>query len=172
MNYDLTTVNELPEDDFVQIIGPVYEKSPWVAQRTWTKRPFFDRESLWESLQATVLAAPDDEKIALIRAHPDLVGRAAREGSLTPASTSEQASAGLTKLSPEEVGLFEKYNNEYHRLFGFPFVICVRENKKESILAAFPERLQNNRVAEIKTALQEIGKIARLRLFDLLPAKE
>jgi 2-oxo-4-hydroxy-4-carboxy-5-ureidoimidazoline decarboxylase len=111
-------------------------------------------------------AASDAEKLALIRAHPDLVGRAARAGTLTPSSTREQAGAGLDTLSASEVALFDRYNSEYRESFGFPFVICARENRKESILRAFPERLRHSRDEEISTALAEIAKIARFRLLD------
>ena len=101
------------------------------------------------------------------RAHPDLVGKLAREGKLTRASTAEQKAAGLTSLSADEVKQFEAYNAQYREKFGFPFVICARENKKGAILKAFPERLQNSAPQEMNTALSEIYKIARLRLIDL-----
>jgi OHCU decarboxylase len=108
----------------------------------------------------------------LIQAHPDLVGRAARAGTLTPESTSEQASAGLDRLSPEDIATFTQFNHTYHDRFGFPFVICVRENKKESILAGFATRLHNSRPREIETALGEIAKICWFRLRDTVHADE
>ncbi len=107
-----------------------------------------------------------DEQVKLIASHPDLVGRLARERNLTPESTSEQAAAGLDRLADEEVRRFDEFNTAYRSKFGFPFVICARENRKDAILAAFPDRLQNTREQEIATALSEIAKIARLRLFD------
>jgi 2-oxo-4-hydroxy-4-carboxy-5-ureidoimidazoline decarboxylase len=113
---------------------------------------------------AVVARATEDEKLALIRAHPDLVGRAV----LTSESHGEQASAGLGALTAEEVALFERYNREYRERFGFPFVICARLNKKEAILRTFPERLEHSREKEIATALEEIYKIAELRLRDLV----
>ncbi len=113
-----------------------------------------------------MLTATTDEQVKLIASHPDLVGRLAREGKLTHESTREQAAAGLAQLSAQEVKLFERYNADYRAKFGFPFVICARENKKDAILAAFPLRLQNTRPQEIDTALSEIAKIARLRLLD------
>ncbi len=112
--------------------------------------------------------APRERQIALIRDHPDLVGRAALAGTLTPESSSEQASAGLDRLSPEEIATFTRLNQEYHERFGFPFVICVRENKKEGILTGFTARLNNTREQEIRTALDEIAKICSLRLRDLV----
>ena len=96
------------------------------------------------------------------------MGRAALAGTLTPSSTQEQASAGLNKLSSEEVAAFQRHNDSYKQKFGFPFVICARLNKKEAILNAFPVRLENTREQEIKTALEEIYKIAYFRLKDIV----
>ena len=159
-------INDQPRGEFVRIVGPVFEHSPWIAERT--PGPFADVNGLHAQLVATVNAATDDEKLSLIRAHPDLVGRLAREGKLTRESTGEQAAAGLTALSDAEVRQFETYNAEYREKFGFPFVICARENKKDAILAAFPVRLRNDAKQEMNTALAEIYKIALLRLKDLV----
>jgi 2-oxo-4-hydroxy-4-carboxy-5-ureidoimidazoline decarboxylase len=104
----------------------------------------------------------------LIRAHPDLVDRARRAGTLTPESAREQTSAGLDTLTPREIALFEDYNRQYWERFGFPFVICARLNRKEAILAGFAQRLTHARAQEIETALAEIFKIADLRLHDLM----
>ena len=112
--------------------------------------------------------AGETRQVQLIQAHPDLVGRAALAGTLTPESNREQASAGLGQLTPEEIALFQNNNQAYREKFGFPFVICARLNKKEAILKGFETRLKNNREQEIKAALEEIGKIARLRLLDLV----
>jgi OHCU decarboxylase len=106
----------------------------------------------------------------LIQAHPDLVGRAALAGTLTPQSNVEQVSAGLHELTPDEIATFQRFNQAYRDRFGFPFIICARLNKKEAILAAFPKRLAHSREQEIETALEEIFKIARLRLEDLVAA--
>lgn len=108
------------------------------------------------------------KQLALIRAHPDLVGRAALAGALTPASAGEQAAAGLDELSPAEIALFQKQNAAYKIKFGFPFVICARRNKKKAILAGFRRRLNNSRAQEMKTALEEIFEIAKFRLRDLI----
>jgi OHCU decarboxylase len=108
------------------------------------------------------------QQVALLSAHPDLVGRAALEGRLSPASASEQAAAGLNRLTPEEVAAFQYYNQAYRARFGFPFVICVREKKKESILAGFAERLSHSYAQEIHLALNEVAKICALRLYDLV----
>ena len=135
-----------------------------MAARSESQRPFASREELHTALSATVRAASEAEKLALIRAHPDLVERAV----LTPASQSEQKSAGLDQLLPNEREKFRDYNQRYREKFGFPFVICARLNDKKSILQAFASRLQNTRGDEIETALSEIEKIAKLRLRDLI----
>jgi len=123
---------------------------------------------LHHALCESVATSSLDDQVALIRAHPDLVGRAALNGTLTRESSREQASAGSDQLSPEEIDLFQKQNAAYKNQFGFPFVICARLNKKQSILAGFAERLRHSRELEIKTALEQIFKIAELRLRDLI----
>src|SRR5256886_10893506 len=155
-------LNALSRDEFTRALAPVFEHSPWVAERTADKRPFASRGELHAALCETVMKSSDDEKLLLIRAHPDLVGR----GLLTPESRSEQAWAGLADLSPDEIERFREYNARYRERFGFPFVICARLNKKKAILDAFPIRLQNSCEQEIETALREIFKIAELRLQD------
>ena len=163
----LPQLNLLSRDEFTRIVGPVFEHSPWIAEAAWARKPFASVEELHAALCETVKNACEEEQLALIRAHPDLVGKLALAGQLTKESTNEQASAGLGKLSPEEVGLFQKNNAAYKARFGFPFVICARLNKKEAILNGFERRLKNSREQEIKTALEEIFKIAELRLKDL-----
>jgi 2-oxo-4-hydroxy-4-carboxy-5-ureidoimidazoline decarboxylase len=168
--YTLAQLNSLSREEFVRVIGPVFEHSPWIADAAWAKRPFPDLEHLHSALTQIVLDSGEEKQIKLIHAHPDLVGRMALAGSLTAESNREQASAGLTQLSPEEVALFQKNNQAYRAKFGFPFVICARLNKKEAILKDFATRLKNSRELEIKAALEEIGKIARLRLQDIIGA--
>jgi 2-oxo-4-hydroxy-4-carboxy-5-ureidoimidazoline decarboxylase len=163
----LSQLNSLSRDEFIRIVGPVFEHSPWIAEATWAKRPFASVEVLHVALCETVLGAGEEKQLALIRAHPDLVGKLALAGQLTKESTGEQASAGLGNLTPEEVALFQQNNAAYKAKFGFPFVICARLNKKEAILNGFKVRLQNSREQEIQAALTEIFKIAELRLRDL-----
>ncbi|HEY5037000.1 MAG TPA: 2-oxo-4-hydroxy-4-carboxy-5-ureidoimidazoline decarboxylase [Chthoniobacterales bacterium] len=160
----LAEVNAMDREQFARRVGPVFEHSPWIAARTEAARPFATREELLAALRRTVAQASEEEKITLIRAHPDLVGRA----SLTNESQTEQAAAGLDQLFAEEAAQFRDFNRRYREKFDFPFVICARENKKKAILAAFPKRLQNSREAEMQTALEEILKIAGLRLRDLV----
>jgi OHCU decarboxylase len=161
---DMSTVNALEPAEFVQVIGPVFEHSPWIAEAVAAQRPFCSVEMLWQAMCDVVRTALPVRQLALICAHPDLVGRAV----LTAESQGEQAAAGLANLAPEEAALFSRYNAEYKTRYGFPFVICARLNKKDAILAAFPVRLQNTTSRERATALQEIYKIARLRLDDLI----
>lgn len=168
MPHSLANLNELDCDAFVRVVGPVFEHSPWIAERAWPRRPFGGVEELHRVLCDVVRGSTREEQLSLIRAHPDLVGRLAREGRLTRESTAEQAAAGLDALSAEEVEQFERYNAAYRARFGFPFVICARENRKGAILAAFPRRLEHSPEQEVAAALSEIFKIARLRLIDLV----
>mgnify|MGYP001275584168 FL=1 len=162
----LSELNARDRDGFVAAVGHVFERSPWVAAAAWERRPFAGLAELHAAMVAAVAAAGEERQLALIRAHPDLAGRMALAGELTAESASEQAAAGLTALSAEELARFRAYNEAYKARFGFPFVICARENKKDAILAAFPRRLANGRDEEIHTALDEIAKIAWLRLQD------
>jgi len=160
----LAELNALGREEFTRLLGQVFEHSPWVAARTCSQRPFRSREDLHAALCDTVAKASDDEKFSLIRAHPDLIG----DDEITEASRAEQASAGLDHASPEEVKQFREYNRQYRERFGFPFVICARLHKKEAIARAFPVRLRNSREQEMQTALDEIYKIADLRLRDIV----
>ena len=161
-------INALDVGNFVARLGFLFEGSPWIAARAWHARPFASLEQLHQSLCEVMNRAATGEKVAVIRAHPDLVGQAARAGTLTPESAGEQSSAGLDRLSPEEIAIFERLNQAYKAKFGFPFVICVRENKKNSILEGFAARLSNPSSVEIETALHEIGRIAYLRMTDVV----
>jgi 2-oxo-4-hydroxy-4-carboxy-5-ureidoimidazoline decarboxylase len=160
----LNELNSLDLEQFTLTLRPVFEHSPWVAARTHKKQPFGDLAALHTALCQTVHAATEDEKLTLIRAHPDLVG----DATLTNESRAEQKSAGLQDLAPDEIARFREYNQQYRDKFGFPFVICARLKRKEAILNAFPSRLENSREQEIETGLGEICKIADLRLRDVV----
>jgi OHCU decarboxylase len=147
---------------FVQRYGDLFEHSPWVAEAAYDHGPYERREDLLAGLTAAMYAAPRERQLDLIRAHPDLAGKA----KLTTDSASEQRSAGLDQLTPEEYERFNRVNSAYRERFGFPFVICAREHDKESILASAEARLQNDPEREIGTALAEIANIAALRLED------
>ncbi len=172
MTIALERLNALDRPDFVEALGGIFEGPPWIVTEAWVARPFTDVDALYSALCRVMYAAPIERTVALIRAHPDLVGRAARTGTLGPASTAEQAAAGLNDLTADEIATFERLNADYQQRFGFPFVICARENKKESILAGFAARMRNTREQEITTALDEIAKICRLRLLDTIQAGE
>ncbi len=154
-------------DTFMERYGPLFEHSPWVAENAWQHGPFADREALAHGLEQAMYAAPRDRQLALIRAHPDLAGRAAVEGTLTASSQREQAAAGLDRLTPDEYETFTRTNAAYRERFGFPLVVCAREHTKDSILRTAAERLDHTPEQEIDVALGEIAKIARLRLKDL-----
>lgn len=162
----LAEVNALDPESFTIRLRPVFEHSPWVAARTAQARPFGRRKELHAALCRTVRHAHEDEKLALIRAYPNLVGDAI----LTNESRAELKSAGLADLSPDEIERFRVSNQRYREKFGFPFIICARLNKKAAILKVLPLRLKNSRAQEIETALGEIFKIAELRLRDLIPS--
>lgn len=162
----LAQLNAAGRTAFVEAVGFAFEHSPWIAEAAWERRPFADVAALHDAMLKVLNAAPSERRVALIAAHPDLAGRVAREGRLTAASRGEQAGAGLDQLTPSEVAQFDELNDAYRSRFGFPFVICARENTKETILAALDARTRNDRTTEIAAAVREIGKIARLRLED------
>jgi 2-oxo-4-hydroxy-4-carboxy-5-ureidoimidazoline decarboxylase len=164
----LQEINILDEDAFIHTLAGLFEGPPWIITQAWPARPFTSCSQLHQTLCSIMYQAPVEQQIALLRAHPDLVGRAALAGTLSPASTNEQAAAGLDRLRPEEVATFQRLNQTYQDQFGFPFVICARENKKESILDGFAARLQHTRQQEIEIALGEVAKIGALRLQDLI----
>lgn len=163
----LEELNRLDRDRFVEHCGGFFEHSPWIAAAVAQQRPFASRAALHRAMVAAVDNAGESAQLELIRAHPDLVGALADPG-LGTASAAEQRSAGLTELSADQRDVFATYNARYKERFGFPFVICARENKAAAILEAFPKRLANHSAAERATALAEIAKIALLRLHDAI----
>ena len=159
----------LGEEQFLAVYGGIYEHSPWVAQAVWDARPLPDTvDALHAAMKAAVDAAPRERRLALIRAHPDLAGRAAVAGALSTASTAEQAGAGLDRCSPDEFAAFQELNTAYKARFGFPFVIAVRGLDRGGILDTFRRRPANDADTEFDTAIEQIHTIARLRL-DALP---
>ena len=155
---------------FLALYGPVYEHSPWIAETVFDAglRVVHDGpEGLHAAMRAVVEAASRERQLALLRAHPDLAGRLAVRGELTARSTSEQAGAGLDKCTPEEFAKFTWLNEAYKAKFGIPFVMAIKGRGREEILAAFERRMGNDMAAEVRTALDEVHKIARFRLDDL-----
>ena len=166
----LTELNTADDAAFLAAMGDVYEQAPWVAQAVSKQRPFPTIAALHTAMMAAVRAAPPDQQLALINGHPDLAGKAARAGALTADSTAEQASAGLDRLSEPEFARFHRLNGAYREKFGIPFIICARRHGKESILQQFERRSQNGKAAETKAALDEIFRIAALRLDQRIEA--
>jgi 2-oxo-4-hydroxy-4-carboxy-5-ureidoimidazoline decarboxylase len=161
-------LNGLPRARFRDVLSGIFERSPWVPEAVQSLRPFAGAAELHDAMVAVVRQAPQERKLALLRAHPDLAGKEAQDGTLTEASTGEQKSAGLDRLSRAEMETIGRNNEAYKSLFGFPFIICVRNHDKAGIFAAFERRLNNTAPAELETALQEVCEIARLRLEMLL----
>ena len=149
-------------------LGGLFEHSPWVVEEAWRRAPFASLADLHAALEAAMREAPRERQLALIRAHPELAGREAQERTLTRESAHEQASAGLDRLTTAEMEALRRLNRSYRERFGFPLIVCVREHTKESILGWGAARLGHSREQEIDVALGEVGKIARLRLADLL----
>jgi OHCU decarboxylase len=157
---------------FVERFGGVYEHSPWIAAAAYDAGLTHDAdtaEGLARSMAGAAAKATDEQKRALILAHPDLAGKLGLARSLTSESTGEQASAGLDRLSPAELIKFTQFNDAYRARFGFPFIMAVKGKTKADILAAFEGRLANDADTETRTALLEIDRIAMLRLKDILP---
>lgn len=172
---DLMTLNDLnglDRDAFVAALGGLFEGPPWLVEEAWGHRPFASKAQLHQTLCDVMYAARLARQVELLRAHPDLAGRAALAGTLSPASTNEQASAGLDQLTPGEMAEFTRLNTAYRARFGFPFVMCARQSTKREILAAFARRLDSSYDTEVRTALDEVSKICALRLDDVLAGSD
>ena len=168
----LDKVNNLEREEFVERFGSLYEHSPWVAEGASEQRPFENLDGMHGAFERTLRNAAPERQFSLIKAHPDLAGKAAVDGDLTPESTQEQASVGLDRLSREEYETFTKLNDAYKEKFGIPMIFAVREHTKETILKNAGARLANSPEEEIDRALQEINKIARYRLEDTVEKGE
>jgi 2-oxo-4-hydroxy-4-carboxy-5-ureidoimidazoline decarboxylase len=164
----LAEINALDREEFTLRLGGLAENSPWVAYGAWESRPFASPLELVAGFRAAIARCDHERKLELLRSHPDLAGRAAVAGELTPESAGEQMSAGLMSMSPEDYAVFRERNDAYRDRFGFPFVICARENDRSSILAAYAERLGHDPDEELAVALDEVVKIIRLRVADLI----
>jgi OHCU decarboxylase len=158
----------MDRDDFVAYFGGVFEESPWIAREAWESRPFGSVDALHAAMVWVVEHSPRAARLELIRAHPDLAGKAAIAGALTPESTREQTAAGLDRLTPAQYERITTLTAAYRERFGFPFVVCVREHTADSIIATAAARLEARPDEEEQTALSEIAKLARLRLDDLV----
>jgi allantoate deiminase/N-carbamoyl-L-amino-acid hydrolase len=169
----LTDLNDCSPDHFVDALGGIYEHSPWIPARAAARRPFATVAALKLALQEVVAQASEDEQLALLRAHPELAGKAAIAGELTRESTSEQAGSGLDMCSPDEYAVLQRLNGEYNDKFGFPFILAVkgpngRGLTRAAIIAAFERRMANQRADEMAEALRQVHRIAEIRLNGLL----
>ena len=172
MTLTLMQLNEGDAAALTAALHGIYEHSPWIPQRAASQRPFANLTALKQALQAVVANASVDEQLGLIRAHPELAGKAAIAGELTQESTGEQAKAGLHLCSAEEFATLQKLNADYNRKFGFPFIVAVKGPDgngytRQQIIATFSRRLKNRRDDELAECLRQIGRIAEMRLNDV-----
>ncbi|MDP4006310.1 2-oxo-4-hydroxy-4-carboxy-5-ureidoimidazoline decarboxylase [Methylobacterium sp. NEAU K] len=171
MTFSLADLNGMPEPDFVAALGGVFEHAPWVARDAAARRPFATVAALHAAMCAAVEAASPGMRHALLAGHPELAGRAARNGAIAPDSIAEQASAGLDRLSDAEYRRLEALNAAYRARFGIPFILCVKRHGRAALLAAFERRLASDPETESRTAQAEVCRIAAIRL-DALVAGE
>jgi len=164
----LSLLNAMGRSAFVSHLGWVYENSPWVAEAAWEDRPFSTIDDLHAAMQRVVGSAILEKKLALLQKHPDLAARFGSLNELTVASRREQTSAGLDRVPMAEAEQMAEQNALYREKFGFPFILCARLNNAGTIREALAKRLENGRGKEIDVALEEISKIARLRLLDAI----
>ena len=157
-------LNEVDSEIFVDILGEIYETSPWVAERASEARPFDSVDEIQETMKRVVQNATREKKLELLRAHPDLGERT----EMTDASKKEQASAGLDQLSEEQYEAFQRLNEQYREKFGFPFIMAVKNESTEVIREAMERRVEQSNSAEFQTAIEEVHTIARFRLEELL----
>ncbi|MBB2753603.1 UNVERIFIED_ORG: OHCU decarboxylase [Rhizobium aethiopicum] len=165
----------LSREDFVSRFGGVFEHSPFIAERAYDAGSVTEpltASGVHAALAAVFRAASPEERLGVLRAHPDLAGRLAISGELTEDSRKEQSGAGLDRLSPAEHARFTELNSAYVEKYGFPFIIAVKGLGKEDILEAFETRIGNRRDEEFSTATAQVEKIALLRLTSMLPEAE
>lgn len=170
IRFDKLPPSTLSREDFLARYGGVYEKTPWIAREVYDEGLTSRDDEIAElagRMRACVEAAGYDEQLALLAAHPDLAGKLAAAGELTAESTSEQAGAGLDQCTPDELTQFQSLNKEYTARFGFPFILAVAGYQRAEILEIFQSRVANSLEVEFSTALEQVHKIARLRLTAL-----
>jgi len=157
---DIETVNALP--DLVTEFGDIAEHAPWVAELASQERPFSDRQVMIKAFQNVILTADKARQMSLVRAHPDLAGKA----KLTKDSQSEQEGAGLDTLTKQELARFTRLNDGYKSRFGFPFIFAVKGADKFDILESFKQRINNDSASEFAMALEMVCRIVSFRLHD------
>ncbi|RDK09603.1 2-oxo-4-hydroxy-4-carboxy-5-ureidoimidazoline decarboxylase [Cupriavidus lacunae] len=168
--YTIAQLNTMPVAEFVQVLGGIYEHSPWFAETAATQRPFADGAALTLALRKAVDEAGEAAQLKLVRAHPELAGKAAVRGELTAESTREQSGAGLNLCTPEEFDRLQSLNAAYNQKFGFPFILAVRGYDRHGIIAEFARRLENTPQQELQSCINQIHRIAQFRLDDLVSA--
>lgn len=164
----LAELNALPDEQFVRLLGGIFEHSPWVAEQVAPLRPFEGVDDLHQAMVDRIVDAGAEAQMTLIRAHPELAGKAAVRGELTPESSSEQRGAGLDQCTPEEYSQLTALNQAYREKFGFPFILAVRGHDRQSVIAQFRRRLALSPPEETAECLEQIYKIGRFRLDDLI----
>jgi 2-oxo-4-hydroxy-4-carboxy-5-ureidoimidazoline decarboxylase len=167
MRMTLDELNRMDARAFSETLGSIYEHSRWVAEHAFARRPFASVDALHAAMAGGVAEADEATKLALIRAHPELAGKAMARKELTADSTTEQSGAGLTQCSPEELARLTDLNARYNAKFGFPFILAVKGYDRAGVIREFARRLENNRAAEFAESLRQIDRIARLRLEAL-----
>jgi 2-oxo-4-hydroxy-4-carboxy-5-ureidoimidazoline decarboxylase len=168
----LDSLNGAPSSEFVGALGGVFEHAPWIAAAVASRRPFASLAELFGAMRQAVLESDEERRLDLLRGHPELAGAAARSGNMTPESVAEQGSAGLDRLPSRRVALFEELNRAYRERFGFPCIVCVRRHGSDSLLREFERRVALSVEEERRTALEEVFRIAALRLDALVDAPD
>ena len=168
MSTKLSDLNAASQADFVAALGNIFEYSPWIAEHAAAARPFAGVKALFAAMKDVVDRAPAEARLALIKGHPDLANKTQRAAGLTDESNAEQNSAGLDRLSDAEFAAFERVNNAYRAKFGIPYIVCVRRHTKDSVLRDFERRLPNDAQTEMRTSIEEICRVAALRLDQLV----
>ena len=164
--------SEMSRETFVAKYGSIFEHSPWIAEGAFELelgRTHDTAIGLHNALCRIFRSAPEEQRLGVLTAHPDLAGKLAQAKSLTAESTAEQAAAGLDFLTEDEKTTFTKLNEDYVGKHGFPFIIAVRDHDKASILEAFQRRINNDRATEFAEACKQVERIADFRLMDILP---
>jgi 2-oxo-4-hydroxy-4-carboxy-5-ureidoimidazoline decarboxylase len=168
----MSDLNAMAKADFVAVLANIFEHSPWIAEHVADQRSFAGINQLFAAMKAAVESAAPELRLALIKAHPDLADKTQRAAGLTAESNAEQNSVGLDRLSDAEYTAFERVNNAYRAKFGIPYIVCVRRHTKDSILRDFEQRLPNDAETETRRSIEEICRIAALRLDQLVVADD
>ena len=166
-NLSITDINQMPNLLFVEALGSIFEHSAWVAQAAFDQRPFTSMAQLYATMVGIVGQSSPEQRMTLIRSHPELAGKEASTGTLTTDSRKEQSSAGLDQCSAEELSQLRVLNQTYQAKFEFPFIIAVTGLSRQNIIDALALRVQNTSKVEFETSLVEIAKIGKIRLNAL-----